>query len=176
MEIKCGFLLQVITVISLINVGAGDVPSNPQPQSNQAISSQSFVRHDVPLSYKYSWVHVYTTPRTDQTEHKPIVPLQHLVAQQPPQIQYAPIHSEQPSQNVPAINTELENTNIEPKPENTHLEHMPHKEIPPEHLSYVPGYNIEVLQTVNRYPGHNAVYRSYPNMLPGEKLNKVLQT
>ncbi|XP_028169632.1 uncharacterized protein LOC114359428 [Ostrinia furnacalis] len=164
-------LLKVITVISLLKVCTGDVPEHHQPQSNHAISSQSFVRHDVPLSYKFSSVHIYTSPKPDQYRHKPVVPAQ-FVIREPPQIQYAPIHNGQNQyQSIPSpshINLAPER-NLEPKPSDD----LPSIIGQPEHLSYVPGYNVEVLQSVNRYPGHNAVYRSYPNMSPSDKLNKI---
>ncbi|KAL0840222.1 hypothetical protein ABMA28_015511 [Loxostege sticticalis] len=156
-------LYKIITLISLLKVCTGNIPSHPE-QSNHATSSQSFVRHDVPLSYNYTWVHIYTSPKPEEYGHQPHL---QVSRQRLSQIQYAPIHSE-PS-NKYQINTIQEKTNLEPKVS----PQVPVIKNHPEHFSYVPGYNIELLQAVNRYPGHNAVYRSYPHMPPSEKLHKI---
>lgn len=149
-----------------------------QPQSNHATSSQSFVRHDVPLSYKYTAVHIYSTPKPDQYNRH----ISQYHPQPPKVIQYAPIQGQnQISGNSVYGKSTNENhgeenvsekydvisTHLEPKQNSLHLEQHPNR------LSYVPGYNIELLKAVNRHPGNNPVYRSYPNMPPNEKINKV---
>lgn len=175
------FLLQVLLVISLLQICAGDDSEQPQSKSNQAVSSQSFVRHDVPLSYKYSAVHIYTTAKPEQYKEKTVNShgREHLK-----EIQYAPIFNTQYDANNVKSQEDIQNpvdsapnkvdVTLNPK---HYLEPKPQLfqslEYPQDHLTYVPGYNVELLQAVNRYPGHNAVYRSYPHMSPHEKINKV---
>lgn len=156
-----------------------------------AISSQSYHRGDVPLSYKYSAVHVYTTVKPvgksgnapyPVNYYKPPVDPMHFRS-----MQYAPLISPEeqrqsglytkisiPKENefyqqISEATTAPKKDYLEPK-----LQATKNTEIYPHllsHVQYIPGHNIEVLQ--NRNPGHNAVYRSYPGSGSLDKYNKV---
>ncbi|RVE52436.1 hypothetical protein evm_002830 [Chilo suppressalis] len=163
---------KILAVITLAAACTGDAAINhhePHSSVKHAVSSQSFVRHDVPLSYKHTAVHIYSTEKPSNYVHKPGTPAYQMSRPnyQPQEIQYAPVLREQKTQ-YPS-NAHIIQDNTTPPAEKSNLEPKPHSH--PE-LTFVPGYNIEILQTVNKYPGHNAVYRSYPNMKPHEKLNK----
>ncbi|XP_059052458.1 uncharacterized protein LOC131847034 [Achroia grisella] len=174
--------IKIGTVLSLLTISCGQ-PVEPNLNSKQAISSQSFVRQDVPLSYQYSAIHTYTTPEPRQTQtngqyYQTGVNLNHQG------IQYAPLSK--PGERVQKLYTKvaepirqyksrneytseavIKKDHLEPKPVVNNLENRV-----PFHLSYVPGQNTEVMQ-FSRNPGHNAVYRSYPENTGIEKNTKI---
>jgi hypothetical protein len=170
-------VFQIIAVVSVLKLCACHEGAQPEHQPKHAVSSQSFVRHDVPMSYKFSSVHLYSSVKPEPYHnHQPVTPSHHLSKTNllHKEIQYAPIIRDKDLQHTlhgaPVQETTqdkedivtIEKNNLEPKLSN-------HQ----EQLAYVPGYNIEILQSVNRYPGHNAVYRSYPHSADSEKLHKV---
>ncbi|CAG9784955.1 unnamed protein product [Diatraea saccharalis] len=163
-------LIKIFAVATLTAICTGDVMiNNHEPHSSlkHAVSSQSYIRHDVPLSYKHSAVHIYSTEKPHNILQDPVTPGYQLsrVNYQPQVIQYAPVIREESKEQTTKVEentTPAQKSNLEPKPQSK-----------PDQLQFVPGYNIEIMQSVNRYPGHNAVYRSYPHMKPYEKLNRA---
>ncbi|XP_031769464.1 uncharacterized protein LOC116413586 [Galleria mellonella] len=163
--------IKITTVLSILTISCGQ-SSELQQTSKQAISTQSFVRQDVPLSYKYSAIHTYTTKKPEQIQETG----QYHSGINYQGIQYAPLSHAKPKGQVQKLYTKVTEpfsqytVNNEYTSETTikkdHLEPKPVvKNLAvqlPFHFPYIPGHNIEVLQSINRSPGHNAVYRSYP--------------
>lgn len=132
-----------------------------QESPKYAVSYQSFHRDDVPLSYKYSAVHVmYTTAKPDHIHRK------QLSNEKQQKIDYA-------LQYAPIYPTRTQNTNIE----NNNLPVNPYILIHPESYKrplepnrssemnlnavnkYIAaGYNNEMVQD-NPISGHNTVYK-----------------
>ncbi|KAL4710554.1 hypothetical protein ACJJTC_008956 [Scirpophaga incertulas] len=158
-------ILKILAVICVVKYCTAEPPLKPEQPKKHARSSQSFIRHDVPLSYQYSAVHDYTTMKS--LDNEPATPLTHegvSYNHEPKTIQYAPVVRDEEVQNVlrlAALHGTIQNEPIT-APINT-------KNIEPKiktnqgYLSRNPGYEREIFQGVKKYPGHNAIYRQYPN-------------
>lgn len=178
-----------MTIISIVSVGAGEFASNVQQYSpNHGIPSNRFHKEDQ-LLFNYGENHVYTTSKSMQFEHKTLNNKYH----QPEReihfrsIQYAPLVNPEDLKMENAIPTKVtlhSPHNIIMSEYSSELPRRDHLEPrlgatekssprPFTHLNFIPGHNIEVLQTVNRSPGHNAVYRSYPGSNSNDINKKV---
>lgn len=173
------FIFQILTIFSIITICVDGTASN---EPKHAVSTQSYHRGDVPLSYKYTSVHIYTTPHPEQK-----LSYQHNKQGNPKfHIQYAPLeqntyqndnihrtnHPEQTDEYKDVqISEQFQHStedngkeHLEPRAEAENLE--VHDQ---NYRSYVPGHNIEVLQS-NRDFGQNYLYRAHHDNLQNPKV------
>lgn len=156
----------------------------PDHEPTHAVSRQSFHRDDVPLSYTYTSVHIYTTPQPQQRQYNQQNNHYQGSSKYKP-IQYAPLDQnsyqsdKQKYEHVPEQSDEYNNEQVtEPL-----LQHSldDEKNLEPRILaenldahnqnyrSYVPGHNIEVLQS-KHVLGNNGLYRAYHNNLQNQQV------
>ncbi|KOB71763.1 Cuticular protein RR-2 motif 98, partial [Operophtera brumata] len=170
-------LLKIITILSTISISVDCIL--PEHEPKHAVSSQSYHRDDVPLSYKFSSVHVYTTP---QPEQRPSSHQQNNL--QYNKIQFAPLG--QNSSQYEKLIAEQEDLHEREKTERQrqylselnakhHLE--PRLQVAADNLdvhahnyrSHTPGHNVQVLQS-NRAHDHNDLYHAHPQRLQNIQL------
>ncbi|XP_062530798.1 cuticular protein RR-2 motif 100 isoform X1 [Bombyx mori] len=183
-------MLRIIIAAAVLALSLAEIQNQSQESSKQAISSQSFTREDVPISYKFTAIHADPAVRpiaeTTQGHHRQYAP-----------IQYAPLHpglqNFLPNQHIALTGTNAQ-TNVEwngndgsrkinNSPEtNINKQHLEPKNLHAtannvqfeKHENFVPGHNVEVLQSVDSNPVHNTVYRSSSDDIEkSPKLNKI---
>ncbi|KAI8429067.1 hypothetical protein MSG28_007635 [Choristoneura fumiferana] len=186
---------KILTIIALVKICSGGAPTYPledklKDKSNQASYSQSFVRQDIPLSYQYSAVHVYS-PKQDLPKKASQFKVQPLPSVNKPAlnpisypVQYAPIpyKREDPRhQNEAGLYTkvtspkyyeenEVPESTIEPvkkfqlQPE-LELSNPTRRPPPPAFNQFFRGHNIEVMPTPNRSPVSNNYHKVNPQTL-----------
>lgn len=169
-----------------MGVCAAENSQNSQKTSNQATYSQSFTREDVPLSYKYTAIHVYTTPNTPKkynTENYQVDNYdnysQNLNKQSINPIQYAQNRFEKPAPtkldlqtitkvlNIPAPITEKINQNY-----NTNV-YPEYKQTKPNYSEYYENKKSPTKYSLFPLDLKNNQYVTLKNPYAEEKLNYV---
>ncbi|KAJ2939701.1 hypothetical protein O0L34_g14420 [Tuta absoluta] len=184
-------LVEVVTILSLsIKMCMGYIIPNGDQELHR-YASKSVVR-SVPISYQYNAYH--PAPSYQKDKKAPYgYPERHTpMPTKLKSIQYAPLlnhgriqlQNTNPNKVLYDQRTTIKYKNnieksydvkkhLEPR-----LEEMPsslattsslqQKTYPLTHLDYIPGKNVQVLRSINRISGHNAVYRNFADEKLGE--------
>lgn len=186
--------MQILTIIALVKICSGGAPTYPlehksEDNSNHAKYFQSFVREDVPLSYRYSAVHVYSPQQNLPKKNSQLNGVSLSSVNKPAlnpisyPVQYAPIpykREDPKQQNQVGLytqvtspkydeNNEVLKPTIEPakKPQlqpELELSNPTRRPPPPAFNQFFPGHNIEVKPTLNHSPVSNH-YKINPQSL-----------
>ncbi|KAI5645281.1 hypothetical protein NE865_02829 [Phthorimaea operculella] len=169
-------LVEIITILAIsISISTGYISPNDK---------------DLPISYQYNAYHLAPSYRKDEKDlsygysesYTPVPP-------KVQSMQYAPLlksgwiqlHNAKPNKVLYNDDKAFEvKKHLEPR-----LEELPtavpttnslqQKTYPLTHFDYIPGKNVQVLRSINRISGHNAVYRTFADeeMAQAERIKKI---
>ncbi|KAG6465503.1 uncharacterized protein LOC119191598 [Manduca sexta] len=162
-------LLKVATTVTLIVSCLGHAPIYDERSSNEAISTQSFNRDDIPISYKYTSIHVYSTQKP--IDEDDVIRPQGQHNSEYHAVQYAPLVENTTKNSTRYTKVVVDPNNIAKEPSTIENDKLEPRKQPAstgdvaKAKYFVSGHNIEVKRSPNRNAGYNAIYQSRPENL-----------